>query len=271
MPGFHLSTRLGQTLGRFVRPRDSATVPTQGTALSNPVTLKLSNGATYRLPNKAAVGGYLLKALALGTDLPNRFQGQKPMCGLYDLGKDMDYFHDLNPANPDAYVVSEDQFDGSAPDCRPTTNQRIFEVAKKLGFTTQGEMFSAANLGRLAQAFGYNAKVTPGATIDDVKACLGRGHPALMAFDVDPQGDPGMFNGTRAHWAAIESWYEVNGVTYFIGTHSWDDKERPWLASEFIASSRQLNQSDFPGAPKDISKLLADQLVEIWPKAPSPP
>ena len=138
--------------------------------------------------------------------------------------------------------------------------------AKKDGFTTQGEMFTADQKGTLATDFGYQYKLTENATLDGMKAALKRGHPLLVAFDVDYQGNPAKFGGERAHWCVVEGMFKKDGVEYVVAKHAWDGKDRIWKASDLMDSMSQLRHSDFWGGEKDISGMLNDRMVEVYPK-----
>lgn len=126
-------------------------------------------------------------------------------------------------------------------------------------------MFFAENMGKLAREYGYKAEVHHDITLEDIKACVDRKHPALVAFDVDHSGNPGLYGGKRAHWAVIESHFQKDGVDYLVATHGWTGKEYVWKAADFMASVNQLDKSDFPAAPRDITGCLRRKLVEVFP------
>jgi hypothetical protein len=177
----------------------------------------------------------------------------------------MDYWDKRSPRAADPLVKEGDLWRPDSHSRKEDTKKRLFDVAKDKGWTTQGEMFWADNMGKLANEFGYKSKVKDNMTLGDIKACVDRHHPALVAFDVDQVGNPGLYGGKRAHWAVIEGYFQKDGVDYLVATHGWTGKEYVWKASDFMASVNQLNASDFPAAPKDITKTLKAKLVEIYP------
>ena len=197
--------------------------------------------------------------------MPGRVQSG-PTCGLYALGMVMDYYDTIDPSRQNPLVQTSDQW-------RPDSHTRphgpedrrgtLIDTAISLGFTTQGEMFTSDQLGLLAGQFGYRHQTVSDAHLTDIRSCIDRGHPALVAFDVDNEGNPALLNGKRAHWAVIEGYFEKNGVDYLVATHGWTGKEYVWRAADFEASMRQLHESNFPAAPPDITATLNARLVEI--------
>ena len=125
-------------------------------------------------------------------------------------------------------------------------------------------MFYADQLASLAQQFGYKTSVDTSLTLGDLKACIARGHPALVAFDVDHEGNPGLYNGGRAHWCVVEGTFQKDGEDYVVATHGWEGKEYVWRAQDLLASAAQLNTPDFPGAPRNLQDTLAHRMVEIY-------
>jgi hypothetical protein len=169
----------------------------------------------------------------------------------------MDFWEKQNPANGlDPLVQSADAQRGSSHSMSPDTKRLLFDEAKNAGFTTQGEMFYGRQLAELARKFGYRADVTPNVTLEQLEAAVDRHHPVLVPFDVDDVGNPGLYGGKRAHWAVIEGHLEENGVKYLVATHGWTGKEYVWRADDFMASVNQLDASDFPAAPKDLTGTL---------------
>ena len=174
----------------------------------------------------------------------------------------MDFWDKKNAANLNPLVQVSDERRSDSHSLVPDTNDRLLDVARSRGYTTQGEMFYSSQLAELAQAFGYQARVVPNVTLKDIQECVDRGHPALVPFDVDKQGNPGLFNGSRAHWAVIEGHFQKDGQEYLVATHGWTGKEYVWRAEDFLASVNQVNESDFPGVPKDITGILRGRMVE---------
>ncbi|XP_064345410.1 actin maturation protease isoform X3 [Camelus dromedarius] len=84
--------------------------------------------------------------------------------------------------------------------------ERVVQVAMERGYTAQGEMFSVADMGRLAQeALGCQAEVLCGGlggpNRDHVLQHLVAGHPLLIPYDEDFNHEPCQRKGHKAHWA----------------------------------------------------------------------
>ena len=177
----------------------------------------------------------------------------------------MDYWDTQDARNLNPFVREGDASRPTSHNRPADTSRLLLDTAKARGFTTQGEMFYADELASLAREFGYEAKVTEEVTLDQIKAAVDARHPALIGFDVDQVGNPGLYDGKRAHWAVIEGYFNQDGVDYLVATHGWTGKEYVWKASDFMASVNQLNVSDFPAAPRDIRGTLKARLVEVYP------
>ncbi|XP_054530134.1 actin maturation protease isoform X9 [Pan troglodytes] len=86
--------------------------------------------------------------------------------------------------------------------------ERLIRVATERGYTAQGEMFSVADMGRLAQeVLGCQAKLLSGGlggpNRDLVLQHLVTGHPLLIptSYDEDFNHEPCQRKGHKAHWA----------------------------------------------------------------------
>ncbi|XP_011370613.1 UPF0692 protein C19orf54 homolog [Pteropus vampyrus] len=87
-----------------------------------------------------------------------------------------------------------------------TPLQRLVQMAMERGYTAQGEMFSVADMGRLAQeALGCQAELLCGGlgspNRDRVLQHLVAGHPLLIPYDEDFNHEPCQRKGHKAHWA----------------------------------------------------------------------
>ena len=242
-------------------PRTPAKPPP---AKPDPLAVSIANGTSFNPVDRAALASKMAEALRIGADVPGRVQ-DGPTCGLYALGMVMDFWDKKNAKNADPLVQDSDLWRSDSHSRKEDTKLRMFDLAKSRGWTTQGEMFFADNMAKLAREFGYQATVKPNLTLDDIKACVGRHHPALIAFDVDQVGNPGLYGVKRAHWAVIEGAFQKDGVDYLVATYGWTGKEYVWKASDFMASVNQLNASDFAAAPRDITGCLRGKLVEVYP------
>ncbi len=242
----------------------TSTTPSTPVARPDPLALRLANGTSFSPVDRAALEAEAAKALKLGADVPGRVQ-DGPTCGLYALGMVMDYWDKKDPKNKKPDVQLGDAVRWDARNGPADTPELMLNMAKAAGYTTQGEMFYASQLAKVARHYGYHTRVRPYFSLDELKASLDRGHPALVGFDVDDVGNPGLFGGKRAHWAVIEGHFQKDGVEYLVATHGWTGKEYVWRADDFMKSVKQLDTSDFPAAPKDIRRTIKHRMVEVWP------
>jgi hypothetical protein len=222
-----------------------------------------------------------------------------PTCGLYALGMVMDAWNAKDPKNATAIVQDADlRGKGKQYTREPTTHERILDVAQAKGFTSQGEMFTASQLAATARHFGYEATTHKSATLDDLYKVLDAGHPAIVAFDVDYNGNPtSKEGGQRAHYAVIQGYFDDNGTRYLVARHGWGvQKDHVWKASDFDASWKALQTTDYYGTPGDgiipghpelkepakmnlpdagngrahIFEALGTKIVEVVPKGEKP-
>ncbi len=250
-------TRLGDTLARLTGTRPSSS----GGGLS-PAALDVGGSGTVRAPDgmernaevaaPRAMSRAEVIARAKKAGVPQREQ-IGPTCGLYALGMVMDAWNEKDPHNPTALVQDVDlKGRGKQYTRDPTTNERILDVAKKLGFTALGEMFTAKQLAATAKHFGYEASTHEHATLDDLYRVLDAGHPAIVGFDVDYNGNPTDGGGERAHYAVIEGYFDQDGERYLVARHGWAvQKDHVWKASDFDKSWKALKSTSFYGTPGD--------------------
>nr|KAF6289835.1 hypothetical protein mPipKuh1_001723 [Pipistrellus kuhlii] len=84
--------------------------------------------------------------------------------------------------------------------------ERLVHMAVEKGYTAQGEMFSVANMGRLAEeALGCQVELLRGGLGGPNKGRvlqhLVSGHPLLIPYDEDFNHEPCRRKGHKAHWA----------------------------------------------------------------------
>ena len=197
--------------------------------------------------------------------VPPRIQ-EGPTCGLYALGMVMDFWNARDSKQLNPLVQAGDASRIGAATRVPRSPRELLADARAKKYTTQGEMFRARDLGRLAGSFGYSYQVHGKVSFADMRAALDRGHPLLVAFDVDFVGNPGLFGGGRAHWGVLKGWFEKEGVAYVVAMHAWDGEERVWRADDLLRSMHQLNQTDFWGGTTDITGMLNARVVEVYPR-----
>ena len=168
----------------------------------------------------SGIGRSKLIKLSKKAPVPQRVQ-LGPTCGLYALGMVMDAWHDNAPSNKTALVTAQDKNGkGKQYTQEPNDDRFIMDVAKQQGYTAVGEMFTAEGIAATARQFGYQAKTHHECTLTDLYEVIDAGHPAIVAFDVDYNGNPVSDGGARAHYAIIQGYFDDNGVSvgyeYFV-------------------------------------------------------
>lgn len=219
-------------------------------------------------------------------------------CGLYALGMVMDFWHQRDPKHGTALVQADDR---QPPEGNyvhfvhePTDDRLILDEAKAFGFTAKGEMYEARFVAETARRMGYQASLRTQATLEDLYAVLDAGHPAIVPFNVDRDGEAGTpDSGRRAHYAVVQGYFDHEGERYVVAKHSWSKThDRVWRADDFLASWSNLLTTKFYGTPgdgeipdrpdliepselslpdagdgrADISQALARTIVEVTPK-----
>ncbi len=255
-----MSSVRGPTPGRFAPPSTGTTAgtPTSSSLVRGdaPAPHRAPDGMEVHAPTVRAPQSLgraaLIEAARSKAPVPQRVQNG-PTCGLYALGMVMDAWHAKDARNPTALVQDSDvNGKGKNYNVEPTTPQRLLNVARAFGFTAQGEMFTATQLGQTAALFGYEASVHHNATLDALYAVLDKGHPAIVGFDVDFNGNPGDYDGQRAHYAVIEGYFDQDGERYLVARHGWGfEKDHVWRAKDFEKSWKALESTDFYGTPGD--------------------
>jgi hypothetical protein len=297
---------LSRTLNRRTRPSES----TDGVAGSHPISGNsgpdgtgdrhfAADGMEINAPGSRPAAplsrAEVIKA-AKKADVPQRVQ-QGPTCGLYALAMVMDFWHAKDPQNAAPLVRDKDVGGkGKHYNFPPTTDERILDYAQESGFTAKGEMFTARQLAKVGAHYGYTAAIHEDATLEALYTVLDKGRPAVVAFDVDWNGNPGDYGGKRAHYAVIQGYFDQDGERYLVAKHGWGVQEdHVWKASDFDKSWKALRSTDFYGKPGDglipgeaerepalldlpelpgnkagIQRSLATKIVELIPEGQEP-
>ena len=88
----------------------------------------------------------------------------------------------------------------------------LLKVAQENGFTYHGEMFSAQDMGLLAEQY-YKLKYK--VVNDSLEDYLGllhhlyQGYPVLVPYDADRNHEPCLKKGHKAHWAVVTGKVEI--------------------------------------------------------------
>ncbi|XP_066099958.1 actin maturation protease isoform X3 [Saccopteryx bilineata] len=148
--------------------------------------------------------------------------------------------------------------------------ERLIKMAMERGYTAQGEMFSVADMGRLAEeVLGCRAELLRGGlggpNRDRVLQHLVAGHPLLIPYDEDFNHEPCQRKGHKAHWAVS------TGV--LLGVHGVpspgyiEDPELPGLFHPVPGMSRQppsLPEEGSLGAVYLLSKQGKSWHYQLW-------
>ncbi|GJQ76233.1 hypothetical protein Trydic_g1972 [Trypoxylus dichotomus] len=103
--------------------------------------------------------------------------------------------------------------------------EELLKVAKQRGYTSNGEMFSADNLCKLANDFTtYTAFVYN------------------VPYDADKNHSPCLKNGHKAHWAAISGVIETEEDMYVLAKHGKSKNLAIWTLKILADSNSQLNE-----------------------------
>jgi hypothetical protein len=112
-------------------------------------------------------------------------------------------------------------------------------LAKARGLTDYGDFYIAEKLKQLVEAAGYSAVIVDKAIeaeyVAGIKDCIDKGHPVVVAFDVDGNGDPCCVKGLRAHWAVVFGYY-TSGAS--AGSAPSSPKPALRFSSAAIAAAR---------------------------------
>ena len=224
---------------------------TGGVTLRAPDGMVIDGSAINRPTEIPQTRAERIKA-GMKAEVPQRVQ-QGPTCGLYALGMVMDFWHQADAKNPTVLVSNKDMGGkGRHYNDEPTSDERMLTYVREAGYTSAGEMFKARDLAETAVHFGYSANLYQNATLENLYNVLDAGHPALVAFDVDYRGNPGEFEGKRAHYAIIQGYFDEDGERFLIARHGWGgQKDYVWKASDFDASWKALKATDWYGTPGD--------------------
>jgi hypothetical protein len=154
--------------------------------------------------------------------VPPRTQMPGKGCGLYALGMLLDFWHARHPTLPTALVCDKDRvrrrLDPAVYSCEPTVETRLLDVGAERGWCTpQGTVYVLEHLLSLARSLdggsdgdgdgGYDGQMLPPLeelTEADLCAALERGHPVLVAFDVNVWTvEPVEAGGRQGHIAIL--------------------------------------------------------------------
>ncbi|KAM4825103.1 actin maturation protease isoform 1-T2 [Thomomys bottae] len=148
--------------------------------------------------------------------------------------------------------------------------ERLVQVALERGYTAQGEMFSVANMGRLAQeTLGCQAELIYGGLGGPnrvrVLQHLITGQPMLIPYDEDFNHEPCERKGHKAHWAVCAG--ILLGVQGTLSPGYVEDPEIPGLFHPGPGAASQppfLPEEGTPGTVFLLSKQGKSWHYQLW-------
>uniref|UniRef100_A0A8C9P1U7 Actin maturation protease n=1 Tax=Spermophilus dauricus TaxID=99837 RepID=A0A8C9P1U7_SPEDA len=148
--------------------------------------------------------------------------------------------------------------------------ERLVQVAKERGYTAQGEMFSVADMGRLAQeTLSCQTELLCGSlggpNRDLVLRHLITGYPLLIPYDEDFNHEPCQKKGHKAHWAVCAG--VLLGVQSVPSLGYTEDPELPGLFHPEPGVPCQppsMPEEGFPGAVFLLSKQGKSWHYQLW-------
>ncbi|XP_053523509.1 UPF0692 protein C19orf54 homolog isoform X2 [Artibeus jamaicensis] len=148
--------------------------------------------------------------------------------------------------------------------------ERLVQMAMERGYTAQGEMFSVADMGRLAEeALGCEVELLRGglggANRERVLQHLVAGHPLLIPYDEDFNHEPCQRKGHKAHWAVSVG--VLLGVQRVPSPGYAEDTELPGLFHPVPGVPRQpppLPEEGSQGAVYLLAKQGKSWHYQLW-------
>ncbi|XP_059135565.1 actin maturation protease isoform X1 [Peromyscus eremicus] len=148
--------------------------------------------------------------------------------------------------------------------------QRLVQVAMERGYTVQGEMFSVADMAKLAQeTLDCEAELLCGGlggpNRDRVLQHLITGHPLLIPYDEDFNHEPCQKKGHKAHWAVSAG--VLIGVQRVPIPGYMEDSELPGLFHPVPGVPNQplsFPEESSPGAIFLLSKQGKSWHYQLW-------
>ncbi|XP_012888098.1 PREDICTED: UPF0692 protein C19orf54 homolog [Dipodomys ordii] len=148
--------------------------------------------------------------------------------------------------------------------------ERLVQVAMERGYTAQGEMFSVADMGRLAQeTLGCQAELIYGGlggpNRTRVLQHLITGQPMLIPYDEDFNHEPCLRKGHKAHWAVCAG--ILVGVQGTLSLSYLEDPEMPGLfhpAPGAASHLPSLPEEGTPGTVFLLSKQGKSWHYQLW-------
>lgn len=180
-------------------------------------------------------------------DLPSCIQ-EGPQCGLVAL-----WMAEALLSTPDSVSL-----------------ERLVQVAKERGYTAQGEMFSVADMAKLAQeTLDCQAELLCGGlggpNRERVLQHLITGHPLLIPYDEDFNHEPCQKKGHKAHWAVSAG--VLIGVQNVPSPGYIEDSELPGLFHPVPGAPHQppsFPEESSPGALFLLSKQGKSWHYQLW-------
>jgi len=166
-----------------------------------------------------------------------------PCCGFYALSVILNF-----------YDINNKPFQGVSS---------LYKIAKDVGFTTKGELYSAYFMAELASFVNCGYRIYHTWDASTIVSIIDKEHPVLVSFDVDKKGGICFQKGQSAHWGIIE---DIRGDKVIV-SHGWSDVKYEWDIDDLIRSNQQLEKTIYYETPNKIYDCshLRNKIIEILP------
>ncbi|CAF1325030.1 unnamed protein product [Rotaria sordida] len=132
-----------------------------------------------------------------------------------------------------------------------TTVENIFEKAKELLYTIQGELFDARVIPNLCQQFNLKATLHQWTNITDLIECLKSNYICLVPYDTDANHEPCLKKGHRAHWLLVHGYLKEltsssssNDYDLVLVRHGRSKNLGAFSLLDLFQSNKQLIEAD---------------------------
>jgi len=124
----------------------------------------------------------------------------------------------------------------------------LLSMARSKGYSQQGEMYSAENLGQLAKEFyGLGCQVISYGFEDHqfIVSELLKGSAVLVPYDADKNHKPCLENGHKAHWALLTGQCDNFEHSFHDSFKLTRSHRNPMLAEDLVLSEEEVATQGF--------------------------
>nr|XP_023021515.1 UPF0692 protein CG33108 [Leptinotarsa decemlineata] len=122
--------------------------------------------------------------------------------------------------------------------------EMLYESARKLGFTNNGEIFSTKEMADLAKRnLPDNTKIevySGSLDTNRIRNFILDGGFILVPYDTDKDNSPGLHRGHKAHWAVVSGGVSTEDNFFVIARHGKARNVAIWRLDRLSESNKQL-------------------------------